>query len=163
MFASPSASMLSPGAGSIRTGRDEGKTMGDLIELTTTTWNDRDRAGWRDCYGADAEMVAPGVVAGSGPEALLAFWDETMEAFPDNRITVARVVAQGDLLVEESRMDATNTGPIAGPDGTPIPATGRTLSLAFAGVHRVDGDRIVSSHFYWDMFDMLGQLGLLDG
>ena len=26
----------------------------------------------------------------------------------------------------------------------------------------IDGDRILSSHFYWDTFDMLGQLGLLD-
>jgi predicted ester cyclase len=137
--------------------------MADLVELTTTMWNGRDRDGWRDCYTADCEMVAPGVVDGHRGEAVLQFWDETMEAFPDNRITVARVVAQGDLLVEESRIDATNTGLIAGPDGTPIPATGRTLSLPFAGVHRIDGDRIISSHFYWDMFDMLGQLGLLDG
>ena len=136
--------------------------MADLIELTTSTWNDRDRDGWRDCYVEDCEMLAPGVVDGHGREAALAFWDETMEAFPDNRITVARVVAQGDLLVEESRMEATNTGPIAGPDGTPIPPTGRALSLSFAGIHRIDGDRILSSHFYWDMFDMLGQLGLLD-
>ena len=136
--------------------------MADLVELTTTTWNDRDRAGWRECYVEDCEMLAPGVVDGAGGTALLQFWDETMEAFPDNRITVARVVAQGDLLVEESRIDATNTGPMAGPDGTPIPPTGRSLSLPFAGIHRIDGDRIVSSHFYWDMFDMLGQLGLLD-
>jgi predicted ester cyclase len=107
-------------------------------------------------------MLAPGVVDGAGGAALLAFWDETMEAFPDNRITVAHVVAQGDLLVEESRIVATNTGPIAGPDGTPIPPTRRSLSLPFAGIHRIDGERIISSHFYWDMFDMLGQLGLLD-
>jgi predicted ester cyclase len=136
--------------------------MADLVELTTTTWNDRDRTGWRACYVEDCEMLAPGVVDGAGDAALLAFWDETMEAFPDNRITVAHVVAQGDLLVEESRIVATNTGPIAGPDGTPIPPTGRSLSLPFAGIHRIDGERIVSSHFYWDMFDMLGQLGLLD-
>jgi len=136
--------------------------MADLVELTTTTWNDRDRAGWRECYVEDCEMLAPGVVDGTGGAALLQFWDETMEAFPDNRITVVRVVAQGDLLVEESRIDATNTGPMAGPDGTPIPPTGRSLSLPFAGIHRIDGDHIVSSHFYWDTFDMLGQLGLLD-
>ncbi|HEY2194292.1 MAG TPA: ester cyclase [Actinomycetospora sp.] len=136
--------------------------MADLVELTTAAWNDRDRDAYRDCYTEDCELVAPGTDLGGGRAALLRFYDETMAAFPDNAITVERVVAQGDLLVEESRLEATHTGPIPGPDGTPIPATGRTLSLPLAGIHRVDGERITSSHFYWDVFDMLGQLGLLE-
>ncbi|MEJ2887202.1 ester cyclase [Actinomycetospora aeridis] len=135
--------------------------MTDLVEATTRAWNDRDRAAYRDCYSPDAEVVAPGAI-GTGHEALLALYDEIMASYPDNRITVERVVAQGDLLVEESRVVGTNTGPLAGPDGAPIPATGRRVSMPLVGVHVVDGDRITSTHFYWDTYDMLGQLGLLD-
>ncbi|GAA4913578.1 ketosteroid isomerase-like protein [Actinomycetospora succinea] len=135
--------------------------MTDLIELTTRTWNDRDRTGYRDCYAEDAELVVPGL-AGKGHEVLLDFWDENMAAFPDNHITVHRAVARDDVLVEESRLDATNTGPLAGPDGSPIPATGRSVSIPFAGIHVVRDGRITSSHFYWDTYDMLGQLGLLE-
>jgi steroid delta-isomerase-like uncharacterized protein len=135
--------------------------MTDLVELTTRTWNERDRDAYRDCYAEDAELVVPGSV-GTGHEAVLAFWDENMAAFPDNRVTVQLVVAQGDVLVEESRLDATNTGPLAAPDGSPIPATGRPISIPFTGIHTVRDGRITSTHFYWDTYDMLGQLGLLD-
>jgi steroid delta-isomerase-like uncharacterized protein len=135
--------------------------MADMVEATTRAWNDRDRSAYRDCYAEDTELVAPGF-GGKGHEAVLDFWDETMAGFPDNRVVVARVVSQDDVLVEESRLEGTNTGPLPGPDGSPVPATGRPLSLPLTGIHTVRDGRITSTHFYWDTYDMLGQLGLLD-
>jgi hypothetical protein len=85
-------------------------------------------------------------------------WDE-MAGFPD-RVTADRAVVHGDVLVEESRVEGTDTGPMAGPDGSPIPATGRAVSVPFAGVHVVRGV-IASSRFSSDTVDVLGQLGLL--
>jgi ketosteroid isomerase-like protein len=135
--------------------------MTDLVEISTRLWNDRDRVGYRDCYTGDAELVAPGF-GGKGHEAVLEFWDENMTGFPDNRVVVDRAVVHGDVLVEESRFEGTNTGPMTGPDGSPMPATGRAVSVPFAGVHVLRDGRIASTHFYWDTFDMLGQLGLLE-
>ncbi|MHC1562669.1 ester cyclase [Actinomycetospora sp. C-140] len=136
--------------------------MADLLDVATRLWNDRDRVAYRDCYTDDAELVAPGF-GGKGHEAVLEFWDENMAGFPDNRVIVDRAVVHGDVLVEESRFEGTNTGPLAGPDGSPIPATGRSVSVPFAGIHVLRDGRIASTHFYWDAYDMLGQLGLLDG
>ena len=48
-----------------------------------------------------------------------------------------------DLLAEATRVwserEGTDTGPMAGPDGSPVPATGRPVSIPFAGVHVVRG------------------------
>lgn len=133
-----------------------------IVQSTADMWNDRDRDGFLGAYTDDCELTAPGW-AGKGREALLEFWSLYMTAFPDNRITIHKIVAEAGSVAEEGVLDGTHTGPMPGPDGTEIPPTGRRLSGSYTCVHDLDGDKIAMSRFYYDQMDLLDQLGLTGG
>jgi predicted ester cyclase len=73
------------------------------------------------------------------------------------------VIAEGNTLVEESVFEGTNSGPLPGPDGSEIPATGQRVSAPFSGVYTVQDGKIASTRLYFDQLDMLAQLGLTPG
>ena len=132
-----------------------------LIELTTTTWNDRDRAGYHAAYHEDCEVTAPGFV-GKGQLGVTEFWSCFMDAFPDNRVRLVHAVGGGsDIGAEESVFEGTHTGVLISSDGSEIPPTGRRVSAGFAAVHTARDGKLVSSHLYYDMLDFLTQLGVL--
>lgn len=132
-----------------------------LIEHTTNAWNNRDREAYTACYAEDCEIVAAGLV-GHGHTGVAEFWGAFMEPFPDNTITVhATIGGPSAVGVEEGVLTGTHTGTLLGPDGSTLPATGRTVSSPFAGIHTVRDGKIVSSHFYSDQLDFLHQLGVL--
>ncbi len=134
-----------------------------LIEKTTSTWNDRDRDGYLACYADDCEIITPGFV-GKGHQAVNDFWDVYMTAFPDNRIVLATTLGgDGGDAVEEGRIQGTHTGPLIGPDGDALPASGHRVTAPFVGVHTERDGLLISSRFYFDQLDFLTQLGALPG
>jgi hypothetical protein len=131
-----------------------------LIELTTNTWNERDLAGYRAAYHDDCEITAPGFV-GKGQQGVAELWSAYMDAFPDNHITVLNaIVGDSGLGAEESVFRGTHTGILVGADGSEIPPTGKQVTLGLAGIHTVRGDRLASTHFYYDTLELLTQLGV---
>jgi len=62
-----------------------------LIELSTNTWNDRDRDGYFATYHDDCEVTHPGSV-GKGRQGLAEFWSIFMDAFPDNHVTLLNAI-----------------------------------------------------------------------
>ncbi|MDT7685743.1 MAG: hypothetical protein QOG57_6053 [Pseudonocardiales bacterium] len=134
-----------------------------LIEQTTTTWNNRDRDGYFACYAEDCEITAPGFV-GKGHQGVAEFWSAYMDAFPDNRIVLATTVGgQSDTAAEEGSLEGTHTGPLTGADGTTIAPTGNRVDSRFVGFHTERDGKISSTRFYFDQLDFLGQLGLTAG
>jgi ketosteroid isomerase-like protein len=134
-----------------------------LIEQTTTTWNNRDRDGYFACYAEDCEITAPGFV-GKGHQGVAEFWTAYMDAFPDNRIVLTTTVGgQSDTAVEEGHLEGTHTGPLTGADGTTIGPTGNHVSSPFVGLHTERDGKISSTRFYFDQLDFLGQLGMAAG
>jgi steroid delta-isomerase-like uncharacterized protein len=133
----------------------------ELIEATTRTWNERDRAGYLALYTDDCEITAPGFT-GRGHEELGAFYDVQITALPDNRITVLRTAVgdNGALVIEESAMEGTHTGPLVGADGSELPATGRHLSTSFTMVHELRDGKLAASRLYYDQLEFLAQLGV---
>jgi predicted ester cyclase len=131
-----------------------------LIQLTTDTWNDRDREAYYGAYHQDCEITAPGFI-GKGQQGVAELWSSFMDAFPDNHITLVNAVAgDADLGAEESVFEGTHTGTLVGADGSEIPPTGKRVWLSFAGIHRSRDGRLASTHFYYDMLDLLTQLGI---
>jgi steroid delta-isomerase-like uncharacterized protein len=133
----------------------------ELIETTTRTWNERDRAGYLTLYTDDCEISAPGFT-GRGHEDLGAFYDVQMTALPDNRITVLRTAVgdDGALVIEESVVEGTHNGPLVGADGSELPATGRHLSASFTMVHELRDGKLAASRLYYDQLEFLAQLGV---
>ena len=117
----------------------------------------------RDLPGIDATM-APGLVRHSqatpGPDMtsldeFKAFLETDWASFPDSRITITRMVAEGDLVA----IWGTYAGTQAGPMG-PFPATNRPLSLDISGIFRIEDGKIAEIWVVWDNLAGLTQLGL---
>ena len=80
------------------------------------------------------------------------------QAFPDLRITVDQMIAEGDLVAVRFVGEGTNTGSTNG-----MPATGKPVRIPGITVFRFADGKIVEE---WPMFnelDLLRQLGLMPG
>ena len=78
------------------------------------------------------------------------------EGFPDNVQTVTHVVAGDDLIGVFANYEGTHLGPYG-----PFPPTGKRTKFDFAGVFRVENDKLAEFWITWDNMTILGQLGLL--
>ena len=117
-------------------------------------WSTREGVFTDDC-----EFVTPNGTL-RGPAATTAYSRPYMDAFTVTSHRVDVVVSTADAVAVEGVWTGTHTAPLATPAGD-IPATGRTVELPFAMTVRVDGDRIRSTHLYYDQLGFLAQLGLV--
>jgi predicted ester cyclase len=84
------------------------------------------------------------------------FLRQDAAAFPDNVQTFTHVVAEGDQIGIFAMYEGTHEGPLG-----PIPPTGKRAKFSFAGVFRVENDKLAEFWITWDNMTILGQLGLL--
>jgi steroid delta-isomerase-like uncharacterized protein len=107
----------------------------------------------------DAEFVnlaplPPGISADR--EGGFAYLFGFMNAFPDSRVTIDDMIAEGDQVVTKKTFTGTHTGDFAG-----IPSTGQTVTLQFVDIMRVRDGKIVE---HWNCIDQLSfmqQLGVI--
>lgn len=136
-------------------------TTEEVLDGSLEAWNAHDRERWVG-YAADSiDVVVSGGVRASGLEGSAQLYDTWHDAFPDNRVEPTLKLVQGANGMHESHFRGTHTGTMRGPAGD-IPATGRPVDIPFTALLAVDGDRLTSFRVYFDVMDMLGQLGLLD-
>jgi len=79
-----------------------------------------------------------------------------MNAFPDSRVVIDDMIAEGDQVVTKKTFTGTHTGDFAG-----IPATGKKVTLQFVDIMRVRDGKIVE---HWNCIDQLSfmqQLGVI--
>lgn len=121
--------------------------------------NAGDVEGFADLHAPDAVLVTP---AGTfrGRAAIRRYCAGIRAAFPDLTLRVGLAVEQGDTVVAEWAGSGSNTGPMALPDGTSRPATGRAIAHRGMQVAHVRAGRIVEHHIYWDRLATARQLGL---
>lgn len=137
--------------------------MGDtrsVMERGLELWNAHDREGWISLFAETAELRAPGGMEASGRSGAELFYDTWNEAFPDNAIEAAVVFDAGGQGAEEARFTGTHTGTLRTPNGD-IPPTGKAVVSQYAAVVRVENDKVTSFHMYFDVADVLAQLGLM--
>jgi len=78
-----------------------------------------------------------------------------LKSFPDQRVTLDRVIAEGDYVAVLATYFGTQTGPMGD-----MPATGKSVSSPFLAMFRIESGRIAEMWVEWDNLAMLGQLGL---
>jgi hypothetical protein len=66
----------------------------------------------------------------------------------------------GDWITVISRCTGTFTGEMLQPDGTLIPATGRSFDVEFVQTVKWDGDLLVEIAAFWDANQQAQQIGL---
>jgi steroid delta-isomerase-like uncharacterized protein len=138
--------------------------MADLKELSRQAialYNAHDLDGLVARYRPDAEFVVPGAPPARGNAAIKEVWQRQFASFPDGKLTVHAMVAEGNTLAAEYTFTGTNTGPLTLPTGPTLPATNKTLSLRGVYVVSVEGDKVKSEHNYWDQAEAFAQLGLM--
>jgi predicted ester cyclase len=137
--------------------------MADNAEIARQfyeAWNNRDFDFGPEHSTPDSTitMVGSGQVF-HGAEGGRQFGEGWAEAFPDGRVTVDNLIAQGSCVVVEYTGRGTHTGTLRTPAGD-IPATGRSVTLQFLDVLEFDGDKVRAQRTYTDTGSMMAQLGI---
>jgi len=112
-------------------------------------------------YAEDAEFVAPGRGPAKGKRAIADYWKQQLESFPDAKVTVDRIISEGDTVVVEYAFTGTNTGPLRLPSGEVLPATNRKVTGPGLDIVTFERGKITSHHQYFDQVPAFVQLGLM--
>jgi steroid delta-isomerase-like uncharacterized protein len=98
------------------------------------------------------ELIATGDVY-DGPEQVMAYFEETRIAFPDQRNELLELHHADDAVLVEAMLYGTHLGPFRG-----LPATGRKFELRFLAAFLFEGDRLICERVYFDAGTVLRQL-----
>jgi steroid delta-isomerase-like uncharacterized protein len=95
---------------------------------------------------------------GKGREGVKAMFRQFFEAFPDMKMEVLAMVAEGDRVAVDAKVTGTHLGAFAG-----VPATGRTVTVGGFDCVRVKDGKVVERWGVFDMAKLLTQLGVVPG
>jgi carboxymethylenebutenolidase len=108
-------------------------------------------------------LMVPIAIGGQGRDGVFEFYSTKFLAqLPSdfNAITVSQTIAE-NTIVEEGvyafTHDQLMEWMIPG-----VPATGKQIEIAVAGIIKFKGGKIASEHLYWDHASALAQLGVID-
>ena len=82
------------------------------------------------------------------------FLRQDLEVFPDIRISLDAVIAEGNLVAGRLTYFATQEGVMG-----PFPATGKKVELTYLSIVRLEDGKIAEMWVEWDNLAILGQLG----
>jgi steroid delta-isomerase-like uncharacterized protein len=91
-----------------------------------------------------------------GPEGVKQLFARRRMAFPDMRVTVEDLVAEGDKVVLRSTVTGTHKGEFMG-----IPPTGKSFSFGNIAIFRIEDGKIVERWGEADVMGMMQQLGVI--
>jgi steroid delta-isomerase-like uncharacterized protein len=103
----------------------------------------------------DVVIRTPLPVEAAGAAALKEVFARLHQAFPDLRVTVEDMVAEGDRVAGRNSVSGTHQGDYMG-----HPATGRSVVYNEIFIFRFAGGRIAETWGVVDVFSQLKQLGL---
>src|ERR671922_1473135 len=83
------------------------------------------------------ELIGTGEVH-DGPEEVMAYFEETRTAFPDQRNELLELHHADDAVLVEAMLYGTHLGQFRG-----LPATGRTFEMQFLAAFLFEQDRLV--------------------
>jgi steroid delta-isomerase-like uncharacterized protein len=134
-----------------------------MIDLIKKHLADFSAGNWSE-YKAD---LAPDVVyeeratmqRAKGVDEYLKLIQRWKQAFPDLKATVLDAFASEDRVFAEVEWEGTQSGPLQGPFGT-IPATNKHGQVRAALAFRIKDGKIAEEDHYFDLFTLLGQLGI---
>ena len=119
-------------------------------------WNGKNSALVSEFFAPTASLLTPdGRLSGlQGASFLLQAYST---AFPDFRLAIDDVVAEGNKVVVRWTFNGTNRGALPS-----IPATGKHVSVPnVIGIFQLGAGKVVEAHLSWDRYELRQQLGLL--
>ena len=134
-------------------------TARQVLDKTVAAWNASDEAGVVAMGAPDVELTASGGLDFNGKEGFRKWYQLWAEACPDRVVRYHDVVEDDGLAIGEGTFTGTHTGTLHLPIGD-VPATGRHLKADYVAVLRVSGGKITYMRHYFDVMDLMIQLGL---
>jgi predicted ester cyclase len=131
-----------------------------LAAKFTTAFNAHDEAALKSLTAPNAKLTAPGNVRLEGRDAVAGYGIAWLKAFPDARITVTHEIVSGPWIVQEFTFEGTHRATLSGPLGE-IPATGKKVVGKGVTIDRYENDLSVDGRLYFDMVEILTQLGVM--
>jgi predicted ester cyclase len=119
-------------------------------------WNARNTALVSELFAPTVSLLTPdGALTGlDGASFLLQAY---ATAFPDFRLAIDDVVAEGDKVVVRYKFTGTHQGPLGD-----IAASGKRVSLTNGfGIFRLVAGKVNEGHLAWDKYTLLQQVGAL--
>jgi steroid delta-isomerase-like uncharacterized protein len=117
---------------------------------------------WGRTVAEDAELITPMAGTIKGREAIMGYFKQMRETFPDAHIDVHKMIGDGNTTVVEYTFTGTQKGPMRTPTGDIIPPTNKTLSGPALDIGVMDDKGMLKSlHQYFDTARGLQQLGLM--
>ena len=111
------------------------------------------------------ELVEPAAVIrtplpiyATGAQALKDVFARLLRVFPDLRVTIEDLIAEGDKVVSSNTVTGTHRGEYMG-----HPATGKSVSYNEIFIFRFAGGRIAETWGVVDVFSQMKQLGVIPG
>jgi predicted ester cyclase len=84
------------------------------------------------------------------------FLQSFASAFPDGRLTIDDMIAEGDLVATKKTFSGTHTGEFAG-----IPPTGNRVTIQYVDILRLRDRRIIEHWLSMDQLSFMQQLGVI--
>ena len=128
-----------------------------LVEQAFAAWNAGDEAfaRWAEQAISPEVNVQVPVVAVSGVAAFLSYFKDIRRAFPDARVSINEIVAEGDTLFVLYTFTGTNTGTLL---TRPI-VTGKRARFTTVDVYHFADGKVVK---FWQIYDRLALLEQLE-
>jgi predicted ester cyclase len=119
-----------------------------LVRLFITAFAAGDIAAVRRLVHPDIIDHTPPPGGPTGVDGVLAAVAAYREGFPDVRISVDKVVSDGDCVVGYGRITGTSSGIFFG-----MPPTGKSADSAYIDIYRIENDLITEA---WHLEDIAG-------
>lgn len=128
-----------------------------VMRRTYERINAADIAGFGDLVADDFVEHQGGPGFPATKEGTLDFFRALVTAFPDLRMTVEDLIANGDKTVARVAVTGTHEGEFMG-----VPATGRRVDVQLIDIMRFDHAGLVGEHWgVGDMLSLMQQLGVV--
>ena len=134
----------------------------EIMDRVTAAVVSGDSDALKALYAPDAVAETPDQGTIRGRDQIAAYMGEFATAFPDASWEELHKHETGATAIDEGYFVGTNTGPMTGPNGETIPATGRPVRARECDVATVENGVVTSHRFYFDMQNWLTQLGLAE-
>jgi steroid delta-isomerase-like uncharacterized protein len=120
--------------------------------LNTANWDALDELVTEDFSRHSQATAGPQV---NSRDEFIQLQESFLVSFPDQRVTIEKLIAEGDEVAALAIYSGTHTGPMG-----EYPATGRSFESTFLAFFRIDAGRVAELWVEWDNVALLTQLGL---
>lgn len=129
----------------------------ELLHDYPAVWNEGDYAMLQDVVSSDFVLVDPGAPDGklAGRDTVESYLRELRTGFPDLQISMSRTLTNDETIMAEWTATGRHDGEFNG-----VPPTHRRIEFRGMDMISVADGRIREHRVYYDLQEMLDQLGL---